>query len=87
MATIWKHLYIFKIFNHFVLEIKREEDGTGEGGAGEPGEADWEPSAKKRRPSDEQEAPKKQALRAHLALQLTHHTAKVFSFIHKTFHH
>ncbi|XP_063541414.1 jmjC domain-containing histone demethylation protein 1 [Cydia strobilella] len=55
-------------------EIKREGEG-GEGGAGENG-GEWEPSAKKRRPSDEQEAPKKQALRAHLALQLTHHSAK-----------
>lgn len=37
----------------------------------------WEPPGKKRRSSDDDEAPKKQALRAHLALQLTHHTAKV----------
>ncbi|XP_045539000.1 jmjC domain-containing histone demethylation protein 1 isoform X2 [Papilio machaon] len=53
-------------------DIKREECG-GEGNA----EENWEPSAKKRRCSHEDEAPKKQALRAHLALQLTHHTGKV----------
>ncbi|CAK1590382.1 unnamed protein product [Parnassius mnemosyne] len=52
-------------------EIKREEI-NGEGGT----EEGWEPAAKKRRSSHEDEAPKKQALRAHLALQLTHHTAK-----------
>ncbi|CAH2986298.1 unnamed protein product [Chilo suppressalis] len=53
-------------------EIKREEEAAvaTEGGEG------WEPTAKKRRASDEDDAPKKHALRAHLALQLTHHTTK-----------
>ncbi|XP_052738822.1 jmjC domain-containing histone demethylation protein 1 isoform X2 [Bicyclus anynana] len=55
-------------------EIKREEESTGAAGGEDKG--DWEPANKKRRASDEDEAPKKQALRAHLALQLTHHTAK-----------
>lgn len=54
-------------------EIKREEEGNPGGGEGEG----WEPPVKKRRASDEDEAPKKQALRAHLALQLTHHSAKI----------
>ncbi|XP_035448164.2 jmjC domain-containing histone demethylation protein 1 [Spodoptera frugiperda] len=53
-------------------EIKREEEGN----PGPEGEG-WEPPLKKRRASDEDEAPKKQALRAHLALQLTHHSAKI----------
>lgn len=53
-------------------EIKREEEG-GDIGEGEG----WEPPLKKCRASDEDEAPKKQALRAHLALQLTHHSAKI----------
>ncbi|XP_072934476.1 jmjC domain-containing histone demethylation protein 1 [Epargyreus clarus] len=53
-------------------DIKREDVGGENAGDG----ADWEPAAKKRRTSDEDEAPKKQALRAHLALQLTHHSAK-----------
>lgn len=53
-------------------EIKREEEGN----PGAEGEG-WEPPIKKRRASDEDEAPKKQALRAHLALQLTHHSAKI----------
>ncbi|XP_013144915.1 PREDICTED: jmjC domain-containing histone demethylation protein 1 isoform X2 [Papilio polytes] len=51
-------------------DIKREECGEG------VAEEGWEPSAKKRRSSHEDEAPKKQALRAHLALQLTHHSGK-----------
>ncbi|KAM3963878.1 lysine demethylase 2 [Aphomia sociella] len=58
-------------------DIKREDSGSGgecidggEGGA-------WEPAAKKRRPSEDDDAPKKQALRTHHALQLTHHTTKV----------
>lgn len=64
-------------------DIKLEEERGAEGGRaeGERGEGErdgeWEPATKKRRPSDEDEAPKKQALRAHLALQLTHHSAKV----------
>jgi hypothetical protein len=53
--------------------MKREEEAA-EGGEGAEG---WPPAAKKRRASDEDDAPKKHALRAHLALQLTHHTAKV----------
>lgn len=59
-------------YSFFLTEIKREEEG-GEGNQGEG----WEPPHKKRRASDEDEAPKKQALRAHLALQLTHHSGKV----------
>ncbi|XP_026755018.1 jmjC domain-containing histone demethylation protein 1 isoform X2 [Galleria mellonella] len=58
-------------------DIKREDSGSGgEGAEGGEGGA-WEPAAKKRRPSDEDDAPKKQALRTHHALQLTHHTAKI----------
>ncbi|XP_028172914.1 jmjC domain-containing histone demethylation protein 1 [Ostrinia furnacalis] len=53
-------------------EIKREEEAA-EGAEGGEG---WEPSAKKRRSSEEDDAPKKHTLRAHLALQLTHHTGK-----------
>ncbi|XP_039751856.1 jmjC domain-containing histone demethylation protein 1 isoform X2 [Pararge aegeria] len=56
-------------------EIKREEETTSATG-GDDNKGDWEPANKKRRASDEDEAPKKQALRAHLALQLTHHSAK-----------
>lgn len=61
------------------IDIKREEDGAaGNGGAGTgEGEGTWEPPNKRRCPSEEDEAPKKQALRAHLALQLTHHSTKV----------
>lgn len=54
-------------------EIKREEEAA-EGAEGGEG---WEPSAKKRRSSEDDDAPKKHALRAHLALQLTHHSGKV----------
>ncbi|XP_041971556.1 jmjC domain-containing histone demethylation protein 1 isoform X2 [Aricia agestis] len=58
-------------------DIKSElEDGEGVPEGGEGREGEWEPTNKKRRVSDEDEAPKKQALRAHLALQLTHHSAK-----------
>ncbi|CAG4932677.1 unnamed protein product [Colias eurytheme] len=57
-------------------EIKRDEEGNEIAGeSGERGE-DWEPANKRRRASDEDEAPKKQAQRAHLALLLTHHSAK-----------
>lgn len=61
------------------IEIKREEDPSE---APEAEGVEWEPTAKKRRASDEDEAPKKQALRAHLALQLTHHSAKVIVIIY-----
>ncbi|XP_050677373.1 jmjC domain-containing histone demethylation protein 1 [Leptidea sinapis] len=59
-------------------EINRDEDGneTHENAEGAERGENWEPVNKKRRASDEDEAPKKQALRAHLALQLTHHSAK-----------
>ncbi|CAH2052035.1 unnamed protein product, partial [Iphiclides podalirius] len=60
-----------------VLHLKSEDEIKREEGVGEGAEEGWEPAAKKRRSSNEDEAPKKQALRAHLALQLTHHTAKV----------
>ncbi|XP_053617138.1 jmjC domain-containing histone demethylation protein 1 isoform X2 [Plodia interpunctella] len=59
-------------------EIKREEEGLSPGELGScEGEGTWEPLSKKRRPSDEDDAPKKHALRAHHALQITHHTSKV----------
>ncbi|XP_026314216.1 jmjC domain-containing histone demethylation protein 1 [Hyposmocoma kahamanoa] len=61
------------------LLLKKDNDvkeEVGEAGVAERGEGEWEPAVKKRRASDEDEAPKKQALRAHLALQLTHHSAK-----------
>ncbi|KAL4711820.1 hypothetical protein ACJJTC_005989 [Scirpophaga incertulas] len=53
-------------------EIKMEVPPGPDGLEGEM----WEPAAKKRRSSEDDDAPKKHALRAHLALQLTHHTAK-----------
>nr|XP_013189630.1 unnamed protein product [Amyelois transitella] len=59
-------------------EIKREEEGLSSGELAEgDGEGQWEPASKKRRPSDEDDAPKKHALRAHHALQITHNTTKV----------
>lgn len=51
-------------------ELKQEQEARAQGG-------EWEPVAKKRRSSSEEEAPKKQALRATLAMQLSHHSMKV----------
>ncbi|XP_022128242.1 jmjC domain-containing histone demethylation protein 1 [Pieris rapae] len=57
------------------MDVKQDDEVKEAGDSADRGE-DWEPNSKRRRASDEDEAPKKQALRAHLALQLTHHSAK-----------